>query len=74
MRANEQFRGLLDLRKLALLLNSPVYDAYFKTFAKKLGGALYEYYPNTVKKMMIPPVEVINSFDSVEDVEAYFRE
>ena len=74
MRANEQFSGLLDLRKLALLLTSPVYDAYFKTFAKQLGGALYEYYPNTVKKMMIPPVDVINGFDSVEEVEAYFRE
>ena len=71
---NEALRGSLELKKLTYLLNSPLYDRYFKTFAKKLGGALYEYYPNTVQKLMIPPLEVINGFENIKDAEAYFNE
>lgn len=39
---------------LLYILNSKVYEFYFKTFAKKLGNDLYEYYPNTVMKLCIP--------------------
>lgn len=41
---------------LVLLLNSRLYNFYFKAFAKKLGVSLYEYYPNTVMKLKIPDV------------------
>jgi adenine-specific DNA-methyltransferase len=36
------------------LLNSKIYEYYFKTFAKKLGEDLYEYYPNNLMKLCIP--------------------
>jgi adenine-specific DNA-methyltransferase len=39
---------------LMFLLNSLLYEFYFKTFAKKLGGSLYEYYPNNLMKLRIP--------------------
>lgn len=39
---------------LLYLLNSKLYEFYFKTFAKKMGEAMYEYYPNTLMKLCIP--------------------
>ncbi len=39
---------------IASLLNSRVYEFYFKTFGKKLGDKAYEYYPNYLMKMKIP--------------------
>lgn len=39
---------------LLKLLNSKIYEYYFKTFAKKLGEDLYEYYPNNLMKLCIP--------------------
>jgi adenine-specific DNA-methyltransferase len=39
---------------LIQILNSKVYEYYFKTFAKKLGEDLYEYYPNNLMKLCIP--------------------
>lgn len=38
------------------ILNSNLYEFYFKTFGKKLGENLYEYYPNNVMKLYIPYV------------------
>lgn len=35
------------------VLNSDVYDTYFKTFAKKMGKNLYDYYPNKVMEISI---------------------
>ncbi|WP_392486641.1 Eco57I restriction-modification methylase domain-containing protein [Haloimpatiens sp. FM7315] len=45
---------------LLFLLNSKVYEFYFKTFAKKLGGDLYEYYPNNLMKLCIPTMMKLN--------------
>ena len=39
---------------LVELLNSPLYDRYIKIKLKKLGRDLYEYYPHTLKGVMIP--------------------
>jgi adenine-specific DNA-methyltransferase len=44
----------LSYEWLMNLLNSSLYEFYFKTYAKKLGDALYEYYPNTVMRLGIP--------------------
>lgn len=41
-------------RYLIQILNSKLYEYYFKTFAKKLGEDLYEYYPNNLMKLCIP--------------------
>ena len=54
---------------LVLLLNSRLYNFYFKSFAKKLGVDLYEYYPNTVLKLKIPDVsmEISDKFKGFYD-------
>lgn len=46
---------------LLFILNSRVYEFYFKTFAKKLGEALYEYYPNNLMKLCIPTMRDIKT-------------
>ncbi|MGL4607989.1 MAG: Eco57I restriction-modification methylase domain-containing protein [Eubacteriaceae bacterium] len=46
---------------LVILLNSQLYNFYFKAFGKKLGDALYEYYPNTLLKLGIPDIKSENS-------------
>lgn len=69
-----EYEEVLDLDRLAMLLNSPIYSRYFFTFAKKLGGTLYEFYPNTVGEMLIPAPDIIRSFRSEEDIIEYFSE
>ncbi len=49
--------GKTDAKALCVLLNSACYNRYFKSYAKKLGGALYEYYPNTLKRLAIPEAD-----------------
>jgi adenine-specific DNA-methyltransferase len=39
---------------LLFILNSKLYEFYFKCFGKKLGDKLYEYYPNNLLKLCIP--------------------
>jgi len=45
---------------LLYLLNSKIYEFYFKTFAKKLGEDAYEYYPNNLMKLCIPAMDDYN--------------
>ncbi|MBF7095789.1 N-6 DNA methylase [Alkalibacter sp. M17DMB] len=44
-------------KTIVALLNSNLYEFYFKSFGKKLGNELYEYYPNTVGKLKLPCLE-----------------
>lgn len=53
---------------LLFILNSNLYEFYFKTFAKKLGEDLYEYYPNNVMKLRIPD---FNGFNTLKEEELY---
>lgn len=46
--------SILKYSILLSILNSTVYEFYFKTFAKKLGQNIYEYYPNKLMKLKIP--------------------
>ncbi|KZL93742.1 Eco57I restriction-modification methylase domain-containing protein [Clostridium magnum] len=46
---------------LLYLLNSKLYEFYFKTFGKKLGENLFEYYPNKLMKLSIPYIADYNS-------------
>jgi len=48
------------------LLNSDIYEFYFKTFGKKLGDKLYEYYPSNLLKLEIP-IDAINSSADLYD-------
>lgn len=55
---------------LLFLLNSKVYEFYFKTFAKKLGEDIYEYYPNNLMKLCIP---TMTKFKSEEELYDFFE-
>lgn len=59
-------------RNLAMLLSLPLYDAYFKSFAKKLGGRLYEYYPNRVEKIPVPDAGTVRKLSDPRAAEEYF--
>ncbi|WP_138206616.1 Eco57I restriction-modification methylase domain-containing protein [Haloimpatiens lingqiaonensis] len=54
---------------LLFLLNSKVYEFYFKTFAKKLGEDIYEYYPNNLMKLCIP---TMTKFETEEELYEFF--
>lgn len=64
---------------LVSILNSKLYEFYFKCYGKKLGGKLYDYYPNTIMKLPIAldiqitddfNVNIYNYFDlSYEQIE-----
>jgi adenine-specific DNA-methyltransferase len=43
---------------LLSILNSKTYEFYFKTFAKKLGRDMYDYYPNNLMKLSIPTMPI----------------
>lgn len=73
MTVREKYSGKVDLDCLARLLNSELYTSYFRSYAKKLGGALYEYYPNTVGELPVPSADIINTFVSEEAIDGYFR-
>jgi adenine-specific DNA-methyltransferase len=46
---------------LLYILNSRLYEFYFKTFGKKLGENLFEYYPNNINKLCIPIIPDYNA-------------
>jgi adenine-specific DNA-methyltransferase len=54
---------------LLYLLNSKLYEFYFKTFGKKLGEDLFEYYPNKLMKLCIPRIEDYN--DKIDESYLY---
>ncbi|EJO5346517.1 Eco57I restriction-modification methylase domain-containing protein [Clostridium botulinum] len=60
---------VIDYNSLLIILNSCIYEFYFKTFGKKLGGRLYEYYPNTIMKLKIPMINI----KTEEDLYKYFN-
>jgi adenine-specific DNA-methyltransferase len=57
LRLKPEYQGLLTLDYIAAVLNSRLFEFYFKCYAKKISGSLYDYYPNTVLRMKIPVPE-----------------
>jgi len=51
---------------LIFILNSKLYNFYFKTFGKKLGEKMYEYYPSYISKIMVPEEREFASFTEDE--------
>ncbi len=49
----ESFNKIFSLEYLVAILNSKIYEFYFKIFAKKMGGGIYDYYPNSVMDLKI---------------------
>lgn len=60
----EEYKSKISLEYLVGLLNSSIYEFYFKLFAKKMGKGIYDYYPNSVLDMKIITEDII---DDVED-------
>jgi adenine-specific DNA-methyltransferase len=54
---NDKYKNNISYEFSAGLLNSKLYEFYFKSFAKKLGENMYDYYPNTVMRLMVPVKE-----------------
>lgn len=64
-----QEEEVISYELIKKVLNSKIYEIYFKSFAKKLGGKLYEYYPNNLNRLYIPTEDInidVNLFE-------YFR-
>lgn len=50
----DEYKNIISYEFIVGILNSKLYEFYFKSFAKKLGNNLYDYYPNTVMRLKIP--------------------
>lgn len=53
LQLKEKYRGLLTLDYVAAILNSRLFEFYFKCYAKKISSDLYDYYPNTVLRLKL---------------------
>ncbi|MDI6618607.1 MAG: N-6 DNA methylase [Clostridiales bacterium] len=53
----DEYKDKISYEFLTGILNSRLYEFYFKSFAKKLGNDLYEYYPNTVMRLKVPEID-----------------
>jgi adenine-specific DNA-methyltransferase len=64
-----QKEALISYDYLVYILNSKIYEYYFKSYAKKLGRSLYEYYPNNLMRLRIPTdfIGKLNSEDALYD-------
>lgn len=57
-------QGIFNYEMLLYILNSSIYEFYIKSFAKKLGENLYEYYPNKLMKLKIPYIDYAHIKDT----------
>ncbi|WP_446896972.1 N-6 DNA methylase [Clostridium sp. LBM24168] len=48
-----EFKNKASLEYLTGVLNSSIYEFYFKLFAKKMGKGIYDYYPNSVMDLRV---------------------
>ncbi|MFA9398771.1 MAG: Eco57I restriction-modification methylase domain-containing protein [Clostridiaceae bacterium] len=62
----------INYEYLQKLLNSKVYEFYFKTYGKKLGNTMYEYYPSYVERLAIP-IDERFVIDNENNIYEYFQ-
>ena len=57
------------------VLNSSIYEFYFKLFAKKMGRGVYDYYPNAVMELKIPDYKACKEIEpiSIELMKLYWE-
>lgn len=55
----------INLYTLTAILNSSLYEFYFKTYAKKLGENMYDYYPNKVLLLKIPDLKELDNLNYI---------
>ncbi|MFA5575728.1 MAG: N-6 DNA methylase [Tissierellaceae bacterium] len=53
MVVKDEYKYRIQLEYLLGLLNSSIYEFYFKLFAKKIARGMYDYYPNTILDIKI---------------------
>ncbi|MDD4503831.1 MAG: N-6 DNA methylase [Clostridiaceae bacterium] len=53
LKLKKQYAGSITLECIAAILDSKLFEFYFKCYAKKISETLYDYYPNTVLRMKI---------------------
>lgn len=63
----EEFEEEFSYEYIVALLNSSIYDKYYKINAKKMSRGIYDYYPNKVMKMKI------FKGDNYEKIEEYSK-
>ncbi|MEG2789933.1 MAG: N-6 DNA methylase [Romboutsia sp.] len=61
----EEYLNEFSHEYLIGILNSNIYDKYFKIFAKKMGKNLYDYYPNKVMEISIFKDENYTSIENL---------
>lgn len=49
----EEYENVFSYEYIVGILNSEIYDRYFKMIAKGMGNKIYDYYPNKVMKLKI---------------------
>lgn len=54
LKLKKEYQNSITLDYVAAVLNSRLFEFYFKCYAKKISENLYDYYPNTVLRMKIP--------------------
>lgn len=59
----EEYEDIFSYEYLVGILNSKVYDRYFKMIGKCMGNKIYDYYPNKVMKLKIFKDE---NYDEIE--------
>ncbi|WP_353097376.1 N-6 DNA methylase [Tissierella praeacuta] len=59
----DKYRDKISLEYLVGLLNSRIYEFYFKLFAKKMGKRMYDYYPNSVLDIRIITDDIVKDIE-----------
>ncbi len=54
LRVKEEHKNRIPLEYLIGVLNSDIFEFYFKSFGKNLGKGMYDYYPNSIMDLWIP--------------------
>lgn len=67
LKLKKEFEGRVTLEYIAAILNSKLFEFYFKCYAKKISDNLYDYYPNTVLRMRIPVAAAGNPIQRMAD-------
>lgn len=63
----DEYKSIYSLEYLIGLLNSKVYEFYFKLFAKQMGKGIYDYYPNSLLDLAIISDTIINKIENRVD-------
>lgn len=60
----DEYKDEIPMEYLLGLLNSKLYEFYFKLFGKKMGKGIYDYYPNSVLDLKIITGDIVDDVTS----------